>query len=222
MIVWVYRRRADGPFGPGPAGPSEVRMPDYQHSCFISYKHPLVDDRSGHFWTEFIDAFQKWLEFYLTLGLPTYRDNKLRSAPGAKYPALLSHNLCRSVCMVAILVPEYMESSWCIAEWKAMEQLEQERTADSDLGGFIIPIVFRGQDEKVTQFCDGRVFIDFRHIVNPRRELNSRKNREQIEHIAQRVAQLAKCQSRTDCSKFVIPIGEEVVRPSFDDPNPLT
>jgi hypothetical protein len=142
----------------------EVKMLDYQHSCFISYKHPPVHDISGaskHFWMEFITAFQTKLESFITIELKTYRDDQLRSTPGVNYPAELSRKLCRSVCMIAILVPEYMESSWCRAEWRAMEQLERERTSDSAVDGFIIPILFRGHSDKIAQFCDGRMFIDF-------------------------------------------------------------
>jgi hypothetical protein len=200
-------------------------MPGYQHSCFISYKHPPVHDTSGasrHFWMEFITAFQAKLEAFITIELKTYRDDQLQSIPGVKYPAELSRKLCRSVCMIAILVPEYMESSWCRAEWKAMEQLERQRTSNPAVGGFIIPILFRGHSDRVAQFCNGRVFIDFSHIVKPSTELNSKDSRKKIEEIAQRVAELAKYHSSTDCSNFVIDIGEEIVEPSFDDPSPLT
>jgi hypothetical protein len=88
-----------------------------------------------------------------------YRDDGLRSVPGAHYPVELSRNLCRSVCMIAILVPEYFESSWCKAEWDAMVKLERERVADPGTGGFIIPILFRGDKEKVAEFCGPRVFL---------------------------------------------------------------
>ena len=65
-------------------------MPGFQHSCFISYKHPPVDDKlkaNKHFWMEFVTAFQEKLENYLTVGLSTYRDEDLRDTPGAGYPA---------------------------------------------------------------------------------------------------------------------------------------
>lgn len=199
-------------------------MPEYQHSCFISYKHPPARDilsANRHFWMEFIVAFQAKLEAFITIDLKTYRDDQLHYAPGVKYPTELSRRLCQSACMVAVLVPEYLESSWCRAEWNAMEQLEQARTLDSDVGGFIIPILFRGHSDKIAQFCNGRMFIDFSHIVKPSTELNSKDSRKKIESIAQRIAELAKSHSSNDCSNFIIDIGEEIAEPGFDDPDPL-
>jgi hypothetical protein len=199
-------------------------MPRYVHSCFISYKHPPVYDNadtSRHFWMEFITTFQAKLGAFMTLGLPMYRDDQLQSVPGAGYPTVLSQNLCRSVCMIAILVPEYMESSWCQGEWKAMEKLERERAADPGIGGSIIPILFRGDKAKAAEFCGPRVLLDFRHIAKPSIQLNTIDSRVRIEDIARRIAQLANYPSPTDCSTFNIAVGAEVVDPGHDDPDPL-
>jgi hypothetical protein len=199
---------------------SEVRMPEYQNSCFISYKHPPVPRGSAHLWWDFVDAFQAKLEYFITLEQRTYRDDKLRSTPGVKYPAALSRNLCQSVCMIAILVPEYMRSNWCRAEWRAMEKLERDRNADSNEDGIIIPIMFRGKEDKIAKFCGSRTFMDFSNIVNPKEQLDSTENRERVDSIARRVAELARY-SPTDCGTFAINVGPEVVDPDFDDPNPL-
>ena len=199
-------------------------MPGYEHSCFFSYKHPPDPDRSDtspHFWLEFIRIFQAKLKKFMIVGLPMYRDDGLRSVPGAHYPVELSRNLCRSVCMIAILVPEYFESSWCKAEWDAMVKLESERVVDPDTGGFIIPILFRGDEENVAEFCGPRVFLDFRHVVKPATQLDTMDSRRRFEDIGRRVAKLAQCHSPTDCSKFAINIGPEIVKPRLDDPNPL-
>jgi TIR domain len=211
---------------PGPLPrPSEVSMPEWEHSCFFSYKHPPNPDPSDarpHFWLEFIQVFQAKLKRFMTDGLPMYRDDRLRSVPGAHYPVELSRNLCRSVCMIAILVPEYLESTWCKAEWNAMEQLERERAVNPDAGGFIIPILFRGDEEKAATFCGPRVFLDFRHIVKPATQLDTMDSRRRLENIGQQVARLARHHSPTDCSKFAIDIGPERADPVPDgDPNPL-
>jgi hypothetical protein len=119
------------------------------------------------------------------------------------------------------LVPEYLESSWCLAEWRAMEKLEQERLTNSASDGFIIPVLFRGDRDRFTELCGDRQFIDFRHIAKPRSQLDSIKCRRDIEQIARRVAELAKSQSHTDCGSFLIESDKEVVSPALDDPNPL-
>lgn len=123
--------------------------------------------------------------------------------------------------MIAILVPEYLESSWCLAEWRAMERLEKERTKVSASDSFIIPIIYRGQDEQFDDLCGTREYCDFRSVYSPRRQLNSIRRRQQIEEIACRIAELSKRKSSTDCSKFSIEANKEVVNPNFDDPNPL-
>ena len=199
-------------------------MPEYEYSCFVSYKHPPVHEGSGairHFWMEFIMAFQARLDSYMTLRLSIYRDDQLRSKPGVNYPPALSSKLCRSVCMIAILVPEYLESSWCLAEWRAMERLEKERAKLSASDSFIIPIIYRGQDNQFDTLCGTREYCDFRGVISPWKQLNSIWCRQQIEEIACRIAELSRRKSSTDCSKFSIEAGEEVVSPRFDDPNPL-
>jgi len=197
-------------------------MPGFQHSCFISYKHPLVHDKlqvHKHYWMEFVTAFQEKLENYLTVGLSTYRDEDLRAQPGIRYPAELARNLCQSVCMIAILVPEYMESDWCVGEWRGMQELERMRNVGA--GDFIIPVLFRGDPERTREFVGSRLFIDFRHIYRPRTDLNTRDSRRTLENIAERVADLAKQISPSDCNAFVIDVGEDVAKPRLDDPSPL-
>lgn len=204
-------------------------MPGFQHSCFISYKHPPVHDKlnaNKHIWVQFVTAFQSGLENFLALGIPTYRDADLRSMPGVEYPPALARSLCRSVCLIAILVPEYIESSWCRAEWQGMVELEQERKVDASLGGSIIPILFRGDLESTRKFCGSREFLDFRKVINPRRQLGDTNIYLQLlDHIAQRVAILANRASPTDCHGFVDGFvkrtGRDVVEPRFDDPSPL-
>ena len=103
-------------------------MPDYLHSCFISYKHPPAADSlpaAGHFRLNFVEAFEERVNYYRQIALTTYRDVRLRAAGGVHYPVELARSLCRSVCMIAVLSPDYMESAWCRAEWQAMEDLEQ-------------------------------------------------------------------------------------------------
>jgi hypothetical protein len=204
-------------------------MPGFQHSCFISYKHPPVHDKlnvNKHIWVQFVTAFQSSLENFLALGIPTYRDADLRSMPGVDYPPELARSLCSSVCLIAILVPEYIESSWCRAEWQGMVELERERRTDAALGGSIIPILFRGDLESTRNFCGPRTFLDFRKVINPRRQLeNNDTYLWALDHIAQRVAMLANGVSPTDCREFVASFvkrtGRDVAEPRFDDPNPL-
>jgi len=200
-------------------------MPEYLHSCFISYKHPPAADSlpvAGHFRLEFVEAFEERVNFYRQIALPTYRDSRLRMAGGVHYPVELARNLCRSVCMIAILSPEYMESAWCRGEWQAMEDLEHKRNIDK-ADGCIIPILFRGPTDKAQKFVGDRQLLDFK-IDMPGIQLRTINSRQRLEAIGERVARLAKYASSVDCSDFLINIGEDTDNPPSDasaSPNPM-
>lgn len=198
--------------------PEETK--DYKFACFISYKHPPAGNLAAkHFWLEFVEEFQNRLESYLNTKIRTYRDIQLKSKPGIRYPEELSKSLCHSVCMIAILVPEYLESNWCIGEWRAMEKLESKR-GRADL---IIPVLLRGDPDKMSDLYGTREPIDLRKIIKPSTQLDSVKNRSELESIAARIQKFAKSLDDTcmDCNQFVIGLGPEQMTPSVQDPDPL-
>jgi hypothetical protein len=195
----------------------------YHNACFISYKHPVIPDNMPsvrHFWLEFVEEFQKWLESYLTVPIRSYRDDRLASHPGIAYPRELSQQLCKSVCLVAILVPEYWESDWCLGEWKAMEQLEQDRLGQA---GLIIPILFRGDRAAFEKRVDPRVLVDFSHIVTPS-QLGNVKNRIKIEQVANVINNYTRRLKAThagDCERFKVQLRQTVVESTYLDPDPF-
>jgi hypothetical protein len=200
-------------------------MPGVEHACFISYKHPPeVPDGPrvfSHFWTEFIDAFQSRLQSYLTVNPNIYWDPQLHDVPGSPYPAELSRNLCRSACLVAILVPEYMESTWCRAEWNAMRGLAARRSSKG-VRAHVIPVLFRGQAEVAEAFVGEPVIVDFRHIVSPARDLGMKRNRRTMEHIASQIDDAVRQLTDIEpCDSFMIPIDDQPPGADFDDPDPL-
>src|SRR5207249_4861575 len=92
------------------------RTMPYAYACFISYKRPPkrtvpAEDVAParppkpHIWLQFAEAFQIQLDQFLTTHERSFRDDAL--APGTDYPRGLAKNLCRSRCMVALVVPEY-------------------------------------------------------------------------------------------------------------------
>ena len=89
-------------------------------------------------WSQFAETFAGLLQDRLTTNTTVFWDEKLNHDPGKPYPDELSRNLCQSVCMVAVLVPQYLESAWCMAEWRAMERLEIQRLGKQ---GLIIPVI---------------------------------------------------------------------------------
>jgi hypothetical protein len=198
-------------------------MPDYLHSCFISYSHfPEPDslEAGQHFELEFVEAFEKKVNMFRQIALLTYRDVQLSSNPGVHYPDELARKMCRSICMIAVLTREYMESKWCRAEWRAMEQLEKARKIGKR-DGCIIPILRRGDLKQAQEFCGTRQFLDFSKVVAPKAQLDTVWGRQRMLDIGAQVARLAAHVSPVDCAGFSIDVGEEVTKPAFDDPSPL-
>jgi hypothetical protein len=203
----------------------------YSNACFISYKRPpqnmnlrAAAARSSpkHIWLEFVEKFEQLLTSRLTTPLNRiFRDDDLDSDPGKPYPDGLSTNLCRSVCMVALLVPEYIESSWCVAEWKAMEGLEAKRL-NGQLG-LIIPVIFQGKKEDLTELFGKRQCIELSGLLSPSRELNKKENLKKITDIANTINRYVKkfATAQAECDGFRIPVGAEENTPKIVEPSPF-
>ena len=192
----------------------------FEHACFISYKHPPANAPDAHFYREFVRVFKDRLEYYLPTKIRTYIDED--ADIGSSYPMELSRKLCNSVCMVAVLTPEYPDSSWCDAEWKAMELWESRRLGPNQKG-LIIPVVSRG-DVRQWEAYFKRKPVDLR-VDLPRVQLKTVKNSRKIHEIAQVIQTLFNkvkdpCE---DCAVFQLNVGIEQMRtpPSFSVPSPL-
>jgi hypothetical protein len=203
----------------------------YSNACFISYKRPpdkenprvaALRNASKHIWLQFVEKFEQLLGDRLNTPLQIFRDIALNADPGKPYPEELSKNLCKSVCMVALLVPEYIESSWCVAEWKAMENLEAKRLGKNQRG-LIIPVIFQGGKEDLADLFGTRETIDLRGLQKPSRQLGSLDNLEKIGAIADTINRYVKKFEAThaDCDKFTIPIGAEENTPKIVGPSPF-
>src|SRR6516165_6766347 len=168
---------------------------DYDYACFISYKRPpkpvypsgvTPPKATKHIWLQFAEAFEEKLSPYLTTRIGIFRDEYLQ--PGIDYQKQISQSLCRSVCMVALVVPEYFESKWCVAEWLAMQDLEEKRLGRGKQE-LIIPVVCVGEFETLENYLGTRLAkaFDIRNIVSPSRQLNTLTNLRKIEAIARMI-----------------------------------
>jgi hypothetical protein len=196
-----------------------------QHACFVSYRHPppaAGGRQYEHAWVSFVQTIVSLLVKNLAVNRSVYWDLELRSKAGQKYPETLAHNLCTSACMVAILQPEYLESEWCRAEWRAMEQLEQAR-GQAAAPGIIIPILYRGDDPQVGAFAGVRPPLDFRNVVLPKQLTTSVRFNSMLQktckHIDERVRAIH--ETGVDCQSWRIAVGEEKTVGSVQDPNPV-
>jgi hypothetical protein len=203
----------------------------YSNACFISYKRPPIYENpraialkstTKHLWLQFVEKFEQLLRERLNTPLQIFRDTNLDAEPGKPYPEELSKNLCRSICMVALLVPQYIESSWCVAEWKAMEDLEAKRLGNRRRG-LIIPVIFQGGKEDLAELFGTRETVDLRGIDKPSRQLDSVGNLRKIRAIADTVNDHVKkfAATQADCDGFLIPEGAEKDTPRIVGPSPF-
>jgi len=194
---------------------------NFEHACFISYKHPPKTARNNHFYKEFVEVFRDRLEFYLSTNIRTYVD--VDADPGSSYPTELSKSLCKSVCMIAVLVPEYPDSNWCWAEWQAMEKLEALRLKGAR--GLIIPIALRRTAAEWNALLQ-RKPVDFSKVSVPKLQLRSIANSKKIKDIADIIINFVQQITDTceDCANFQFTVGVEQLNttPTFKDPNPFT
>ncbi len=192
----------------------------FEHACFISYKHPPKTAQENHFYKEFVETFRERLEFYLDTPIRSYVDTD--ADPGSSYPVELAQTLCKSVCMIAILVPEYPDSNWCRAEWEAMEKLEALRLKGAR--GLIIPIALRRAANEWNALLQ-RKPVDFSKVSVPRVQLNSVKHSQKISEIADVIRKFVAQVPETceNCWDFKFSLGEEELnpQPTFKDPSPF-
>jgi hypothetical protein len=202
----------------------------YKFACFISYKHPPRRMASPwppprrvvkHWWTEFADAFQEELDSFISLPISSFRDAAL--TPGTKYPRELSENLCLSLCLVALVVPQYFESAWCVAEWNAMAAFESTRVGGRRLP-LIIPVLFGGDQSELEPYFGGRTPTDLRGLSAPGRQLRNPRNRDKIKAIAEiinKMEERLRGTGPTECDQFSLGLGPEDLTPLFPQASPL-
>lgn len=125
--------------------------------------------------------------------------------------------------MIAIMVPEYPDSNWCQAEWKAMEKFEELRLG-SGKRGLIIPIALRRTPEEWNALLK-RKPVDFSKVSVPKDQLNNVKHSEKIKAIAELItAWVSEVQNTCeDCEKFQFALPKEELKsnPTFKDPSPF-
>src|SRR2546426_8403805 len=115
-----------------------------EYSCFISYPHGKGKSLES-FIKEFVAALSD--EIYAQTRKDIWVDYK-RLEGGYLFNEQIAADLCKTACMITIYTPLYFdrEHTYCAREFKAMEDLETERTRIlknkmDPARGLIIPIV---------------------------------------------------------------------------------
>lgn len=123
----------------------------FQYACFISYCHS-AKEKTVKFIEQFVDALENSLD--QRLGQGVYIDRE-RLQAGYKFNIAIAGALRQSICMVAILSPEYYRSEYCQREYAAMERIESKRRADLGIPppdkGLVLPLLVWGTEGEVPQ-----------------------------------------------------------------------
>jgi hypothetical protein len=136
--------------------------------------------------------------------------------PGYIFDETIASALCQSLCMIAIYVPPYEDRAYCLREYEAMERLEAARKARLNRPelrdkGMIIPVVFRGKPESLPSKITNRYHYYNLSKFAPRAQslLGNKKYAEEIDEIAQSIAELYRAVVNTDlcsdCDGFLLP-----------------
>lgn len=157
-----------------------------RYSCFISYRHRPDDDIVPGL----VSSLQK--ELSLWLDMDVYID-KERLEGGDFFNNELARALCESVCLIVVYTPTYFskQHTYCAREYKAMEELEEQRLHELGLPknkqhGLIIPIVYRGEEklpENIKKDRNYHLFEAFQ--VSGRDNLKNPEYAEKIKEIAE-------------------------------------
>ena len=173
--------------------------------------------------TDLYDALTAELE--LLINEQVFLDRE-RLKGGDFYNEALSTALCESVCMIVVFTPTYFDKkyTYCSREYKAMENLENERLralglpADKKQHGLIIPIVFRGATCLPDDIKSQRFYYNFENFSLCDRKMTKNPKyageiRKIASYIAERYRALANCPDDLCgcCEEFQLPEENEVM-----------
>ena len=156
-----------------------------QYSCFISYRHSQ-DDIVQDLVTSLGTELGRWLD------MEVYVD-KGRLKGGDFFNNELAKALCESVCLIVVYTPTYFSKhhSYCAREYRAMEQLEEQRLHTLGLPqnkqhGLIIPIVYRSDKKLPESIKNERQYYLFEAFqISGRDNLENPEYAEKIKEIAE-------------------------------------
>jgi len=192
----------------------------FKYSCFVSYRHARRE-LAERILNGLCEALSNELELYIDQDIYVDRE-RLRG--GDFYNENLATALCESICMIMIFTPTYFDKdhAFCAREYKAMERIEEDRLralgALSDKKhGFIIPIVFRGEDCLPREIKQRRHYYKFDDFLLSDPEIAKHpKYAAVIKDIAKRIYDLHKALKAltedpcSGCDSFTLPTETEI------------
>lgn len=184
----------------------------FEYCCFVSYPHGQ-DNVLVPFVKSFVEGLETEISALTRRGV-FFDINFLK--PGDRVDERIGTSLCKSACMIVIYTPVYFDRDhiYCAREFKAMQDLEEERLGL--LGrreqGLIIPIVLRGPKYFPEKLKNERFYrdfsaIEFNHESETIRTKYSKEIKEIAEYIFDRCNQLKGIEAKlpNSCENYTLP-----------------
>lgn len=185
-----------------------------KNACFISYPHSRQGQSNQNFVKQLVKSLQHSIGYEVVEGI--YLDSA-RLEPGYIWNDALAQAICESACMIVLYTPLYPMSDYCLREFVAMEQIEEERkellgNKYDRIKRMIIPLVIPGFSplpEKITniQYEDVSSFK-----LKPIDTNKYKKARELIEKISEQILynleitkEINDHEKLSECDKFKVP-----------------
>lgn len=205
---------------PGHVETKRVEIMTFKHACFISYPHSKSERPTEM--EQFVHELKELLEnqFAPFLDEDVVIDKELL-AGGDRFNETLPQAICKSLCMVVVYAPIYEKRTFCLQEYRAMEDLEIKRLKLAEKSkpgecGMIIPIIYRGaKDDLPADIKNNIHYLDFSEYTLASPKIG--KNREYVAHIrrlAEKIHKLHRLfenlEPCKDCDEFALPDANNV------------
>lgn len=199
----------------------------FNYACFISYR------RGGGQRNPYTRIFLEKLKKNLTYELYPYLEDDINQIyidedeinPGDLFNRNIAESLCRSVCMICILIPRYFSQSslYCTKEFIGMEKIERSRFKQLNHSnpdkGYIIPLVLGDLERIPKSISSNRQCVNFTDIIHDGKgDLNIDMSkfmntiRAIAKHIDARYRELTKLEDPCcSCTSFHLPPDEEAL-----------
>lgn len=190
----------------------------FEYCCFISFPHgqrkrlvPIVKNFVEGLETEIALLTEKeiWIDSNFLEG-------------GKRLDKTIGPSICKSACMIILFTPFYFDKEhvYCAREFKAMQDLEEQRLKllENQGNGLIIPIILGGESYFPESLRKKSIYYDFTDIEhnNPWNKIRV-KYKTEIKAIAkyifERVKSLEKVMDKFshDCDKYCLPTDDEAI-----------
>lgn len=119
----------------------QLRERGYRFHVFISWPR-RIQGQGQEFVKQLAQDLEDRFRDFNVEDKGVFLDDK-QMKPGDALEPALRKSLCRSGITIAILVPSYFDSSYCLIEWHITEQLQKSRLPPTSSATCFVPLVLK-------------------------------------------------------------------------------